>query len=106
MEVKLLTSGEEKKLAGQAEKAKKLKLPESTLTNQMKSFIISANKETDQNMVSEYIDHMPAKDSKYLRDTYSKLVPNVDMSQSFICVHCNSEMEMEVPFSTDFFWPR
>ena len=106
VEVKLLTSGDEKKLARHVERIKKLKLPESTLTDQIKMFVTSANGETNPSVVSDFVDHMPAKDSRFLRDLYSKLIPNVDMKQSFTCFHCNSEMEMEVPFSADFFWPR
>ena len=45
-------------------------------------------------------------DSRHLRTTYQKVVPNIDLTQEFSCHECGYEQEMEVPFTTDFFWPK
>jgi hypothetical protein len=59
----------------------------------------------DRDQVEEFINNMPAKDSKYIRDIYSKLVPNIELKENFSCSRCFQKKEMEVPLSADFFWP-
>ena len=54
-------------------------------------------------MIVQAIENMPAKDSKYLREVYKQLVPNIDMTQEFTCTHCGYEGDMEVPLTADFF---
>ena len=49
---------------------------------------------------------MPASDSRFLRVAYEKIVPDIDMKQDYYCNNCGFEIEMEVPLSADFFWPR
>jgi len=49
---------------------------------------------------------MPAKDSKYLRNVYKNINPNVSMEQQFTCSSCDFQETMEVPFTSDFFWPK
>mgnify|MGYP003656508336 FL=1 len=76
------------------------------MTDQFKMFVVSANGVTDQGQVHTFIETMPAADSRYLRQAYQKIVPNVDMRQEFLCTACGFEQVMEVPFTTDFFWPK
>ena len=85
---------------------KKQKLPESALTDQLRATIISVNGSKEQKNVNKFIDVMPAMDSRFLRTIYDKLMPNVDLTQHFDCHSCGFEQEMEVPFTTDFFWPK
>ena len=101
VEVRLLVSRDEKKFFGT-----KKKRDDFTITDQFKAYIIAINDVSDQNLVSQFIDVMPAFDSKYLRQTYSKIVPNVDLTQHYECSNCEYEQDMEVPFTVEFFWPR
>ena len=48
---------------------------------------------------------VPATDARHLRKKYQAITPTIDMTQHFECVDCGHEQEMEVPFTTDFFWP-
>ena len=105
-EVKFLTSAEEKKLVELSERKKQRNMLDTPVTDQLKTFIVSINGNTDKSDISGFVDNMPARDSRFLRTEYVKLVPNVDLTQDFICKHCLSESTMEVPFTTDFFWPR
>ena len=77
-----------------------------SLIEMFKKFVVSLNNVTDRKMINEFLEMMPATDSKYLRETYTKLVPNIDMTQEFECDACGFEQTMEVPLSADFFWPR
>jgi len=106
VEVRLLTGADEKKLLTIMEKRKKHKLPESFMTEQFKLFTVSVNGYTELVTITSFVENMPATDARYLRGAYQKLVPNVDLTQEFACESCSYEMEMEVPFTADFFWPR
>ena len=102
----MLKGSDEKKLQKSLEQKKKAGLQETPLTDQLRAMIHSVEGHTDPSLVNEAIANMPAKDSKHLRDTYKLLVPNVDMTQEFRCVHCAYEGDMEVPLTADFFWPK
>jgi hypothetical protein len=104
--VRLLVSKDETYLTQLTANKKKNKLPEATLTDQLRIFIISVNGHKDSNSIQAFIDNMPARDSKYLRTAYEKLFPNVDMSQLFNCDICGFEQEVTVPFTAEFFWPK
>jgi len=105
-EVKLLFSSDETKLTQLTEKKRKNKLPEAPLTDQLKSFIISVNGKTESAIIAEFVESMPAIDSKFLRAVYGKLTPHVDLTQEFQCESCGFTEDMEVPFTADFFWSR
>jgi hypothetical protein len=107
--VKLLTGEDEQiqqKILRKARTANKSVKTELTLTSQFKAFITAVNGDANPLNVGYFIDHMPASDSRLLRNTYKAITPNVDMNQYFNCNVCDFETEMEVPFTADFFWPE
>jgi len=106
VEVRFLTGEDEARLLAVSEKKKQHNLLDNSVTDQMKSFIVSVNNVTDRGEVYSFVDNMLAKDSRYLRNTYIDLVPNIELTQNFKCQSCSTEMDMEVPFTTDFFWPK
>ena len=106
VEVKLLTGADEKKLAKWAEKKKKFKLPESPLIDQLKMIIVSVEDNKDGHFVESFIENMPALDARYFRKIYDQISPNVDMKQQFECNVCDYEGDLEVPLTSDFFWPK
>jgi phage FluMu protein Com len=77
----------------------------SAVTSILSAFITKVNDETDYNYVINFIESMPARDSKYLRDLYPKLIPNTQLLHHFMCTECLYQKEMEVPLSAEFFWP-
>ena len=105
VEARLLTSNDEKRILKTTKQRQKHNIAESSLTDQIKLFVVSVNGVTDRSEISSCIDSMPARDSRHLRNAYQKIVPNVDMTQDFTCIHCGSESRLEVPFTADFFWP-
>lgn len=106
VELQLMNGHHEKYLAKSAAMKKKQKLPETLLTDQLRQTIISVNGNSEPKNINKFIDVMPAMDSRFLRSVYEKLMPNVDLTQHFDCHSCGFEQEMEVPFTTDFFWPK
>lgn len=102
VEFKLLQGRDEKRLTEMSKKNKGI-IP---LTEQFKAFVVSANGATDRSVLSQFIDVMPAYDSKFLRTVYSDVLPAVDLKQYFECSECDHSQDMEVPFTVEFFWPR
>ena len=104
-ECQLLTGDHEKELASTAEKKKRLKLPDTILTDQYKKIIVSLNTVSDRSTVEEFVDIMPAQDALHLRKEYESARPDMDMSYSYECESCNAENDVDIPFSANFFWP-
>lgn len=105
--VRLMTGQDENKLSTLRGNKKKLsKDAEFSMTDQFKQFVVSISGVEDKNQISSFINNMPANDSRFLRLAYKKIVPNIDLQQHFECNSCEFEQDMEVPFTTDFFWPK
>jgi len=106
VETRPLTGKDEMYLARTQESKRKKKLAETTLTDLLKTIVVSVNGKEERNLINEFIEVMPARDSRHLRTTYEENIPNVDMTQEFECPNCNYRTALEVPFTTDFFWPK
>jgi hypothetical protein len=105
VETRLLLGKDEKYLTQLAANKKKKNLLESPLTDQFKRIIVSVNGERERRVVEQFIDNMPALDSRHLRSAYAKIVPTIDMAQYFECSVCNHTTRMEVPLTSGFLWP-
>ena len=103
-EVKLLNAEEESRLTQLAENKVKKKLPETTLTDQLKAIIVSLNGETKRSLINKFVGVMPAQDSRFLRKEYAKAAPSVEMKNDFVCSSCGHEQEVDIPLTVDFFW--
>ena len=106
VEVRPLTGLDEAKMVSSNSTRKKQKLPPMGLTDQMKMYVKSVTIDSNPVHVSDFIDNMPAIDSRYLRTQYKNSLPNVELAQHFECINCGYEQVLEVPFTTDFFWPK
>ena len=105
VEVSFMTGKDEKKLVMMSERRKKNNLPESSLTDQFKMIIVSVNGDSNRDTINKFVNSMPAIDSRFLRVTYAKLTPNIDLSYNFECPECNYENKTTIPFTEDFFCP-
>tara|TARA_R100000008_G_scaffold84389_1_gene71654 strand:+ start:561 stop:1433 length:873 start_codon:yes stop_codon:yes gene_type:complete len=105
VEFRLLTGRDEKYLTDAANKKSKLNLPDSNATELLKRLLISVNGVTNGAEISNFVETMPALDSRFLRACVVGATPNVDMSQLWACSSCDYESIMEVPLTADFFWP-
>ena len=75
------------------------------ITKQMKYFVVDFNGYSDAKTVNYVCENMVATESKYLRDCFRIISPDITMNQQFTCKHCDHKEVMSVPFGTDFFWP-
>ena len=103
VEVRLMNGHDEDYLISQSEMKRKRKLLETSLTDQLRRMIVSVNGDSSGDMKEAFLQHMPARDSRYLRTMYQKVVPDIDLAQEFTCASCGYAQELEVPFTVDFF---
>lgn len=104
--LKFMTGHDEKKILEKQNNNKRLKLPENSLINQLRTIIVSVNDNTDRRYINSFIDAMPAFDSRYIRDIYQKNNPTIQLKEEYVCGECNATSMVDVPFTTDFFWPQ
>ena len=105
VELRMVTSRDENRLLKAQEMKSKNKLAETNTTDFLKSIIFSIDGVSDRNKLSQMILDLPARDSRFLRKAYPKVVPNVEIMEHFECMYCGAESEMEVPLEAGFFWP-
>ena len=106
VEVRMLTGDDDKKLTHRLESNKKHNLGLPPLLEQMKSFIVSVNDNSNEMYLDSFLHNLPAMDARHLRKTYAALTPAIDMTQQYVCDSCLHETRLEVPLTADFFWPE
>lgn len=79
---------------------------DSLITTMLSSFLVKVNDNMDPEYVKSFIQVLPAKDSKYLRDLYPEIVPSVRLMHYFTCEQCYHQKDVEVPLTAEFFWPQ
>lgn len=79
---------------------------DNIITKQMKRFVINFNGYSDAKTINYVCDNMVAGDSKYLRNAFKLISPDIKMNYDFKCKNCEYEEVVSVPFGTDFFWPN
>tara|TARA_R110000851_G_C13084852_1_gene566191 strand:- start:634 stop:1485 length:852 start_codon:yes stop_codon:yes gene_type:complete len=105
-QVKILNGSDEAEITQMVDRNRRRTSIEGNLTAQFSKSIISLNGDDDKNTIQQFIEMMPAYDSRYLRGAYRCLTPDIDLSQDFNCSNCGHEQVMGVPFTADFFWPN
>ncbi len=103
--MRLLTGHDEVEM-GKTLKDDKNTILDNMFTSQLERLIVSLNGESDPEVISKFVQMMPAYDSRYLREAHTAVTPDIDLTQNFKCPNCQHEQEMGVPFTVDFFWPN
>ena len=106
LEFQLLTGAEERAIANATEERRKKKQPEQVITDQLKLIIVSVNGYTEPALINRFVETMTLVDSRYLRDAYQKVNPNIELKEVFVCNECGHSDEINFPFTADFFWPN
>ena len=106
VEVRALNGHDEKRMSKAIQQRTKAGMSESSIQEQLRHMIVSISGHTDRSTINKAIQHMSGKQSRQIRDVYSKVIPNVDLKQEVTCVECLTTSEMEVPLTSDFFWPK
>ncbi len=106
IECKFLTGHDEVRNFNKNKKRHRAARDKSNLTDSIFSFIVSINGTNEPVSMRQFVDRMPARDSKFLRNAYNQIAPNVDLTQLYDCPECGYEAALEVPLTVDFFWPK
>jgi hypothetical protein len=76
-----------------------------TITNFLWYSIVSIDDITDKNKIKQFVENMPAYDSKSLRSYIEKHEPNVEMKHKYTCKKCGKSNKSNLPMTINFFWP-
>ena len=104
-EIKLINGDDERRMSASRKMRKKRKQIDNMLTSTLKACIVSVSGTDDKQEIERFIENMPAQDSRFIRKVMLQVTPNIDLTQEFVCEECDHEQDMEVPVTTDFFWP-
>jgi hypothetical protein len=105
---KLLTGADERDVTAILEKNRKASGPggvDPVVTTKLVAQVISIGGESDRSRLSTIVRNLPARDARDLRAYIEKISPKVEMVQHFECPSCGESSEVDVPISTEFFWP-
>jgi hypothetical protein len=105
VEIKLITGDGERKISLDRKSRKKKKQHDNILTGMLKACIVSVSGTDNRQEIERFIDNMPAQDSRFVRKVMAQVTPNINLTQEFVCEECDHEQDLEVPVTTDFFWP-
>ena len=106
VECRMLTGRDETEMAKISLRNERKKQGSTMLTDQLKKMIVSINGEADKVKILMFVETMPARDSRHLRNVLADVVPNIDLKQFFECTGCGHSADLEVPLTSDFFWPK
>lgn len=106
IEVKLLIGADEKRITLSREKKRKLKLPDTNITDQLEAIVVQVNDITDRAQIKRFVEKCPTRLSRELRATYDTLVPDLDLNFDFECENCNHMGKVGMPITAEFFWPK
>ena len=105
VELRLLT-GKQESFLTRLSQTKSNNSVDTSLTDLLRMIIISVTDRTDSATIESLVDHLPARDSRHIREVYGKISPNIDLKQKFECSSCSYTDVMEVPLNAEFFWPK
>jgi len=107
MELRLLSSGDEKRISETQEaNRKKRDFVESSVSDFLNCVVVAVDGITDRRQLRGFVETLPALQVRYIRKVYNILAPELDLSHEFRCAECDYEGAMEVPLTADFFWPN
>ena len=104
-ELRILSSKEQKFLEDSGKTNVKHNLPEANRTNLLKMIVVSINSISDRQELENFIDQMPAQDSRTIKKIYDSVNPSLDMDQEVQCPNCQHVVVREVPLGINFLWP-
>ena len=101
-----LLTGRDEKFLTQGQTTKNKNKADRLITSQLRGILASVNDNDTAEALNYVANNLPSMDSKYLREVYKSVQPNVDLTQHYQCEECGFQKDMEVPLTADFFWPN
>lgn len=106
VEARLFTGKDEMYISRLQESKRRKKLAETGIQDVLSLMIVSVNGDDSKETLQKFINGVPARDVRHLREVYRQNTPNISMNHDFECESCNFGTVVEVPFTVEFFWPR
>jgi len=78
---------------------------EKNVTSYLKQTLIEIDGIRDKNKINQFVDVMPAYDSRSLRNFIREHEPGMDMSIQHKCDKCGHHNDAQLPMTSEFFWP-
>ena len=78
---------------------------DSLITTRIARQILSINGNTDRSYIANFVNSMPILDSKSFRKYAGEIEPDIVMKSEFTCKNCGETNEVDIPITTEFFWP-
>jgi hypothetical protein len=105
--LKLLTRGDELAIEKETKALKKANSEiESDTTARLRAMISSVNGETNKGKIWTFVENLLVKDTRFLREQYRQLIPDVDFNVNVDCDSCGSDnLSVRLPIGINFFWP-
>ena len=101
-----LLTGRDEKFLTQGQTTKNKNKADRLITSQLRGILVSVNDNDTAEALNYVANNLPSMDSKYLREIYRNVQPNIDLTQHYQCEECGFQKDMEVPLTADFFWPN
>ena len=76
-----------------------------SITSFLEYSILSIDGIRDKNKIKHFVMNMPAFDSKKLRSYIESNEPGIDMTHYYECKQCGHENKINLPITSEFFWP-
>jgi len=107
-EFKYLNSKEEKEISDMLDKVKKNTKSEidHRISFRSKNQILSINGNEDKRFINKYCDAMLTIERRELYKFINDNEPDIIFKQEFECSICGSKREVNIPITTEFFWPE
>jgi len=106
VEMKILTSEDEKSIDETIARKIKNNLPGEELLTRYRKMIVTVNESDDTQNIINFINNLGIAESRYLKKKYAEMLPNIDFRYSHECNSCGNTMEGGVPIGGSFFWPE
>ena len=69
----------------------------------IKNVITSVNGDTEKRTINSFVDNMLSRDSLHLRQEMKKNAPDIELQQTIEIE--GEEVRVDIPMTTNFFWP-
>jgi len=109
---KLLTHGDEGKIAEEVKAMKKnfknrgYAGVDSQLSTRLKHMIIAVDGDATPKTIRDFVDNQfLSRDTKAFREQIKKVSPDINMTFTFVSDITGQEREMSIPLGVNFFWP-
>jgi hypothetical protein len=74
------------------------------VTTRLRHALLAVDGEKDRKVVNQFVQTMPIRDSRALREYAKTITPDIDFEIPFECSKCGHTAKVETPLGPSFFW--